>query len=64
MPFCLSPLPYCVRNDSRSTLLPYQIRSHTCFHKLEIPIVEKEELERILLSTIQSDNGCFGFDEE
>ena len=65
LPFCLSPLPYYLRKDNTSdTVIKYQIRARTCFHKLEIPMVDKQTLERVMLLTIQSDNGCVGFDEE
>lgn len=64
MPFCLSPLPFVVRSVDPEAVVGYQIRSHTCFHKLEIPLLDKKQLERVILATIQSDNGCYGFNEE
>ena len=27
-------------------------------------MVDEETLERVMIATIESDNGCFGFDEE
>lgn len=63
--FCLSPLPYHIRkNSDPGAVIGYQIRAHTCFHKLEIPMIDQDSLEKVMLSTILSDNGCFGFDEE
>ena len=64
MPFCLAPLPCEVREAPRESVIRLQLRSHTCFHKLEIPLVCEEELERVMIATIESENGCFGFDEE
>ncbi len=64
MPFCLGPLPHFVRQPQESEIISLQLRSHTCFHKLEIPMVDEETLERVMIATIESDNGCFGFDEE
>ena len=64
MPFCLSPLPYNIRTLPDDNIMQFQLRAHTCFHKLEIPVVAESVLEKVMLATIQSDKGCYGFDEE
>lgn len=64
MPFCLAPLPYSVRNLPVDCTMQLQLRSHTCFHKLEIPVTSESVLEKVMLATIEFDTGCYGFDEE
>ncbi|KAK8802133.1 hypothetical protein WA158_006527 [Blastocystis sp. Blastoise] len=63
IPFCLSSLPeqQYFRNPDKNHLF---IRSHTCFHKLEIPICSESSLRCILIGLLENEEALFGFDEE